>query len=103
MSPAKPEPNMPIEVMIGPPTSRIRRPKRSATMPAGTFTIRRARANTVSVSPTIVALTPKSFAYSGNTGDTTPWPAMTRNVDPQRTISSSLSRRRRRTAVTEPC
>ena len=68
MSPARPEPIMPIEVMIGPPTSSTRRPNRSATMPAGTFTIRRASANTVRVSPTIVALTPNSFAYKREHG-----------------------------------
>ena len=91
MSPAKPEPNIPMEVKIGPPMRRTRLPSRSAISPAGMFRINRASAKTVSVNPTIVALTPKSRAYRGRTGPTTPWPAITKNVAPQRIKSFSVS------------
>ena len=49
----------PRAVMAGPQTSSGRRPKRSASRPAGMFISSLAVAYTVSVAPTAVAPTPK--------------------------------------------
>ena len=69
---ARPDPTMPTAVISGPPTSRKRRPRRSAQMPAGMFSRSRASPKAVKARPTTAADTPKSRAYSGRTGPTTP-------------------------------
>ena len=69
---ASPEPNMPKAVTSGPPINSLRRPLRSANIPAGTLVNSRASPKAVTVAPTRAVDTPKLSAYSGRIGLTMP-------------------------------
>jgi hypothetical protein len=74
-------PAIPAALTSGPATSSSRRPYRSARMPSGTLSTRRAAAKALRLRPSCAAVAPRLSASSGSTGVITPWPLIIRLVD----------------------